>query len=273
MRIYAAQLNPTIGAFEANTARIIATLDKARQAKCDLVLFPELAINGYPPEDLLLLESFIQASEFHLSKIIAASRGLTVIVGLVRRGTGGEKPLHNSAAIIDDGKLLGFQDKTLLPTYDIFDERRYFEPSESCKTWKLGKEVVAITICEDIWREAHGAIQTEYRRDTAAELAPQKPTLHLNLSASPYSYDKFSSRLEALGQSAKALQCPALLCNQVGGNDSLIFDGHSFLVDKEGRLLARAKGFTEDALIVDTGSLPSPITLSTNRFPRELRVP
>ncbi|MGE3954201.1 MAG: NAD+ synthase [Parachlamydiales bacterium] len=266
MRIYAAQLNPTIGALKGNTQKILAAIDRGREQGADLILLPELAISGYPPEDLLLLESFVPACEAMLEPIIEASKGLAVVVGLPRRATKGEKPFHNSAAIIEEGKLLGFQDKTCLPTYDVFDERRYFEPSPKNQVWKLRGERVAITICEDIWGWEEPIVLADYRRHPVEELASARPTFHLNLSASPYSFEKFPMRLEALQRASQHLKVPSLLCNQVGGNDSLIFDGHTFLIDREGRVLARAKGFAEDNLLIDTRKLPPPLVLEENPY-------
>src|SRR5262245_17047086 len=149
MRILVAQLNPTIGDFENNCRKILEALDQARLQKCELALFAELAVCGYPPEDLLLLPNFIDRCESTLQPIIAASQGLAVVVGTVRRNLVSKgKPLYNSAAIIENQKLLGFQDKCLLPTYDVFDEHRYFEPGGTNMTWQLARQRVAVTICE-----------------------------------------------------------------------------------------------------------------------------
>ena len=257
-------MNPTIGALEENCKKIVRMIDQARQKGARIVLFPEMCVTGYPPEDLLLLPSFIDAVTESLKTIIAASRDITVIVGCVRDNPdGGEKRLYNSAALIEDGKLIGFQDKMLLPDYDVFSERRYFEPGSQINTWDIGGRSVAVTICEDIWQHAGLVEYSTYRRDPVAELMPQKPDLLLNLSASPYHMMRFDKRLHACRAASLALNCPVLYCNQVGGNDSLIFDGNSLSIDAQGNLVGQAKGFTEDLLVVDVDQKHKPIPISS----------
>lgn len=252
MRILVAQLNLIIGDLEGNTQKIIETLDRARSKEVDVVLFPELTICGYPPEDLMLHRSFIDAMDEYLEKIIRASARLLVVVGVVRKNNGkGEKPLFNSAAIIEDGKLLGYQDKWLLPTYDVFDERRYFEPGSDMKVWKFKGKKIGVIICEDIWQHAGYVDFTKYHRDPVQELAKHKPDVLLNLSASPYQYQKPDMRVKVCTKASRTLKCPVLLCCQVGGNDQLVFDGYSVYVDKKGNLSQLAKGFEEDEMIVD----------------------
>ncbi len=269
MRILAAQLNPIVGDLEGNTLKILQILEKARIQKADIVVFPELAICGYPPEDLLLHASFIEAIEPQLEKIIHASAGLMVVVGLVRKNPSHtEKALFNSAAIIQDGKLVGYEDKCLLPTYDVFDERRYFEPGSSIKLWEFKGKKVAVMICEDIWQHfgwQHSGVEfTHYLRDPVADLASSKPDFLINISASPYQFQKPSVRLEVCAKSAKTLKCPVILCCQVGGNDQLIFDGYSLCVDQTGTLRQVAKGFEEDLLLVDLNALPPPSTFTSD---------
>lgn len=251
MRILMAQINPIIGDLKGNTALIKRAIESGRRQQAQIILFPELTLSGYPPEDMLLLPHFMKAILKQLDEIIQASAGLTVIVGLPRENPNQlEKVLYNSAAIIHDRKLLGFQDKSLLPTYDVFDERRYFEPGESSRTWDIQGKKVAITVCEDLWQHS-GALQAAfYRRDPILELKSQQPDFVLNLSSSPYSAGKFRTRLLVCLKAAKTLECPVLLCNQVGGNDSLIFDGYSLYTTPEG-LQQCAKGFVEDELLVD----------------------
>lgn len=252
MRILAAQLNPTIGDLEGNTNKIVKAIGVAKEHAIDIVLFPELALTGYPPEDFLLLPEFITSVETHLQKIVEASTGLTVIVGTPRRNTDQmEKPLLNSAAIITDGKIVGYQDKILLPTYDVFDERRYFEPCKDSKIWMINGKRVGITICEDIWTDRDVIKYTSYMRDPVAELKPFKIDLLLNLSASPFSVGHLDDRIRACSSAAKLLRCPVVLCNQVGGNDSLIFDGYSIYMGRDGYLSNFAPGFTEGYLLAD----------------------
>lgn len=252
MKILLAQINPTVGDLEGNTEKILRAIHLGRQKQAEIVLFPELALTGYPPEDLLLLPHFIDAVEQKLVEIAKGSIGIIAIVGLPRRNPGqSEKFLFNSAAIIRNGLLEGYYDKMLLPTYDVFDERRYFEPGLGAKIWNLNGKRVAVTICEDIWQHSELLSYTTYQRDPIADLIPHQPDLVLNLSASPYSYDHSSHRLQATIKAAASLYAPLLLCNQVGGNDSLIFDGYSLYVDGTGDLIERAKGFEEDFLVVD----------------------
>ncbi len=254
MRILVAQLNQTIGAFEENTQRILLSLDEARRQKADIVLFSEMALCGYPPEDLLFHASFIEKMERSLQKVIAATEGLFVVVGIVRK----DAFLHNSAAIICDKKLLGFHDKWLLPTYDVFDESRYFKPGEELRVWEYKGKKIAVTICEDLW--AHGGF-VSYAKDPVLTLKQLKPDLLLNLSASPFAYQKPLLRLDVCKAPVKTLGCPVIMCCQVGGMDQLVFDGYSFCVDAQGVLRERAKGFEEDYLLIDLSkphSTPSP---------------
>lgn len=260
MVIALAQINPTIGALRANGQKIVEAIHKAKKAGAHIVLFPELAITGYPPEDLLLLPSFIQAASAELEAIIKASQGIAVVVGCVRSSPlQGEKRLHNSAAVIENGKLLGFHDKALLPDYDVFSERRYFEPGGEIRTWNIGGMRVGITICEDMWQHAGAVEYASYPRDPIEELKKERPEVVFNLSASPYYVHRYAVRERVCMKAAQTLQCPVLLCNQVGGNDSLIFDGYSLCVDATGKLFQHGKGFEEDFLLVDLEKKHVPI--------------
>jgi NAD+ synthase (glutamine-hydrolysing) len=254
MKIILAQINPIIASLETNCQKIVDASRRAREMGGDLVVFPEMAITGYPPEDLLLLPSFIDAVSASLKKIIEHSQKITLIVGCVRENKdGGEKNLFNSAAVIRNGELLGFQDKVLLPDYDVFSERRYFDPGKEVKTWDLCGKRVGLTICEDIWHHAGAVEYSAYQRDPILELLPQSPELLINISASPYYMRRHETRFRVCQRAAHTLQCPVLFCNQVGGNDSLIFDGYSFCTNREGNVVQYAKGFEEDTLLFDTG--------------------
>lgn len=266
MRILTAQINPTIGDLQGNTKKILQVIQNGRAKKADLILFPELALSGYPPEDLLLLPNFLDQIMVHLNEIIAASQGLGVIVGLPRLNPNKlEKTLCDSAAIIYDGALIGYQDKVLLPTYDVFDERRYFEPGGPVHTWQLAGKKVGITICEDLWQHSGLIETTHYRRDPVLELKEAQPDLVLNLSASPYSFTKFDTRLQVCLRASASLECPIIWCNQVGGNDSLIFDGYSLYVSPDG-LLQYAQGFQEEAMLIDIEKKMTPIQIERNPF-------
>lgn len=258
MQIVLAQINPIIGDLTGNVKKIVEAISEAKKKKAQLIVFPELALTGYPPEDFLLLPHFIHDVENALKDVVAASTGIAVIVGTVRQNPSFlEKPLFNSAAIIEDGKLKGFQDKMLLPTYDVFDERRFFEPAIKTTLWDIAGLNIAVTICEDIWEHSDLLKYSSYARDPIQELVHLKPQLVVNLSASPFSLKHARNRFSACSRVAITLDCPLVLCNQVGGNDSLIFDGYSVFVDKQGKLMARAKGFEEDNFLVDTNSRQS----------------
>ncbi|MBI2742809.1 MAG: NAD+ synthase [Chlamydiales bacterium] len=263
MRVIAAQLNPTVGDLEENTKKILQTIERARAQKADLLIFPEMSICGYPPEDLLLHSAFIDQVQECLEKIIKASSKLMLIVGLVRWAPkDAEKPLYNSAAIIEDGKLLGYEDKCLLPTYDVFDERRYFQPGSSLQTWTCKGKKIAVMICEDIWQHSGFVDLTRYSKDPVLDILPSKPDLLVNISASPYQYQKPDVRIQVCAKSAKTLQCPVILCCQVGGNDQLIFDGYSICVDRDGKLRQIAAGFKEEEMLIDFDALPPAFTFS-----------
>ncbi len=262
MRIIVAQLNPKIGDLSGNTRKIIDAVHAARKKKVDLILFPELTICGYAPEDLLYHKNFLDTMEQCLEQIVKETEGIAVVVGLIRRNFfQGEKPLFNSAAIIENRKLLGFQDKWLLPNYDVFRERRYFEPGHDTRIWNIAGKKVGVIICEDIWKHA-GYVDDNYQRDPVLALKPFAPDILLNLSASPYQYQKPHIRVKVCGKAAKTLNCPVVLCCQVGANDQLIFDGYSVFVDEEGHLRQLAKGFEEDLMFVDTKAAICPCPFS-----------
>lgn len=252
MRIYIAQLNFTIGALEKNADKIIAAIHDAKSKQAELVVFSELAICGYPPEDLLLLPHFVEEIEKQLQRIAKETIGILAIVGTVRRNpsTFG-KSLCNSAAILENGHVVGYQDKTLLPTYDVFDECRYFEPAQDTCIWELRGQRIAITICEDIWEHSEQITYTTYQKDPIEMLREDDPDFVINISASPYSANKMQARLTTCQKTALSMQCPLIYCNQIGGNDSLIFDGGSLYMDEKGTLLAHAKKFQEDFLFID----------------------
>lgn len=255
MKVLVAQLDPTIGDFVGNVNKIVQSLEHARKQKADVVLFPELSVCGYPPEDLVLHDHFVTSSEDTLQEIIPHTKGLMVLVGLVRRNLAhGEKSLLNSAAVIQDGKIVGFHDKALLPTYDVFDERRYFEPGSEFKAWEWKGKKIGVLICEDIWQHAGYVGGTRYACDPVLEYQKLKIDLLLNLSASPYQYQKPDVRVKVCQKASKTLKCPVILCAQVGANDQLVFDGYSVYVNERGELCRLAKGFQEDLMLVDLNS-------------------
>jgi len=259
VKVLIAQLNPTIGDLDGNAYLVIEALKKGKEQQADLVLFPEMILTGYPPEDLLLFSEFIDEVEFQLQRVVLHASDIAAIIGLPRRNPHqGEKGLLNSAAIIQDRKILGFHDKILLPTYDVFDERRYFDPGVDCKLWTIGEMKVAVTICEDIWEHSKSVHQTRYDRDPVMDTLSLRPDLIVNLSSSPYSVGKPERRESVARSVASSLNCPVLVCNQAGGNDSLIFDGHSLFLNSSGVLIKRGQGFAEDVFLIDTAHDSTP---------------
>jgi NAD+ synthase (glutamine-hydrolysing) len=265
MKILLAQLNYIVGDLKGNTEKILSTLQHARKENVDLVVFSELAICGYPPEDLLLEEGFIEAVDQCLKKIIQASEDLTVIIGMPRENPSGQgKPFHNSAAIVQGGHLLGYYDKSLLPTYDVFDEGRYFEPGTTPLIWECKGKKFAVLICEDIWQHAKQIPYTNYVRDPINELTSNSVDFLVVIAASPYHVKKIDQRIGVCQQVIQTLKCPLFLCSQVGGNDQLIFDGYSLWMDAQGTVQRLAKGFMEDFSICDLDqNLPQVLQLSS----------
>lgn len=252
MKAFLAQVNPILGDIEGNVKKIIDSIQKAKAFDAKIVLFPELVITGYFPDDLLLQPSFIDAVEKALELIIPESQGLFIALGLPRRSfKEEEKPLYNSAAILIDGSLAGYQDKRLLPTYDVFDERRYFEPGKEQKIFDFLGLKIAVTICEDLWQHAKAVKETHYPVDPVEELKGKGIDFLCNLSGSPYSFHKKKMRFEVFQKAAQTLRVPLLFCNQVGANDELIFDGHSFFLNEEGSLVQMANGFVEEDFGID----------------------
>jgi NAD+ synthase/NAD+ synthase (glutamine-hydrolysing) len=252
MKIALAQFNPTVGDFEGNSARILSLAEKARQRGADLAVFSELCLCGYLPQDLLERPSFIDRNHWEL-KELAAKLPLPCIVGYagrVKNGTG--KSIANKAALICGGRVVFEQSKMLLPTYDVFDESRYFQPAGKQFAYGFGKEQLGITICEDVWNDKKFWAECRYDRDPVTELIAQGITVLLNISASPYTIDKRALRLEMLQSIAVNQHRPIVYVNQVGGDDSLIFDGASMALTAEGKVAAQALAFEEDLVLFDT---------------------
>lgn len=254
MRIALMQCNPTVGDIRGNVSKILEGVCWAKSQGAHLVVFPELSLVGYPPRDLLYREDMLQATEHALFEIIApASHGIGILVGAPVRCREG---LWNAALLFYEGKLLAQQAKSLLPNYDVFDEVRYFKPALERKVVPFKDEVLGITICEDIWNDKDYWQRQLYDLDPLAELAAQKATLFVNLSASPYYYGKKRLRSNMLAHLARKYACPLAYVNQVGGNDELIFDGSSLFLDPLGNISWEAKSFEEDRIVLDTRNLP-----------------
>jgi len=256
MRIALAQLNPTIGDFAGNRDKIANALAEARARRADLCVLPELAISGYPPHDLLERERFVAEGLEILGRLAQATRrGPAAVIGTVIRNPGGVgKPLQNAAALLADGEIVSTHAKVLLPTYDVFDERRYFEPAAEVSPVELLGRRLGVSVCEDIWNTAGSPIQGLYDRDPVAELVDLGAELLINVSASPFTLEKRTARQQMLADAARRHARPVIFVNQVGGNDDLIFDGGSSAHGADGALLARARDFSEDLILVDLDS-------------------
>ena len=254
MKIALAQFNPTIGDFEGNSARILTLARQAQAGGADLAVFSELCVCGYPPQDLIDRPTFTQRNQEALVRLaqVVPIPSLVGYVGKAQDDTG--KPVANCAALIGGGKILFDQHKMLLPTYDVFDESRYFQPGNTQQVFRLGQEQLGITVCEDCWNNENFWAQRLYKRDPVAELVEKGSTLLLNISSSPYTIDKPALRLDMLRAIANAAARPVVYVNQVGGNDSLIFDGSSVAITPDGRVAAQAKSFEEDLVLFDHGN-------------------
>ncbi len=265
MRIALAQINPTVGDIPNNVRRHQSFIERAKAAGAQLVVFPELSITGYPPRDLLLKPQFITDNLNAVQTIAAGVSGLDVIVGYADRNADPVgRPLHNAVAVLRDGKVVSRHLKTLLPTYDVFDESRYFEPGPMSATenlFKVGDTVIGQSICEDLWNDENLIARRLYHRNPIADLNAAGAEILVNASASPFVVDKQQFRVELFGEQVKRFGKPLVYVNQVGGNDELIFDGNSMVFDRDGNVIARAKAFEEDLLVIDLdrpGPPPTP---------------
>ncbi len=260
MKIALAQINPTVGDFTGNLEKIVTQSRKAAAAGARLAVFSELAICGYPPADLLEKPSFLARSKSSICELAAATRDLSaaVLVGVALPAPGNSgKPAVNAAVLIDRGRVLLEQHKRLLPFYDVFDEQRYFAPAPSQQVVELDGMRLAVTICEDAWNDKNFWPQQLYPVDPVEELMRQRPALHINLSSSPFWHSKRALRRQMLAAIARRDRIPVAMCNQAGGNDSLIFDGSSMALNAAGELVAQAKSFEEDLVIFDPFTAPA----------------
>lgn len=260
MRIALAQINPTVGDFSGNSAKIIDYSLQATRAGVDLVLFPELSVCGYPPRDLVERPWFVERNRETAEEIARQTAGITVVCGIVTPAharTG--KHVLNSAAVLRDGQILAIQSKRLLPTYDVFDELRNFAPADSQSLLSLAGTSCALTICEDAWNDKNFWDRRLYGIDPVADLIGAGGKILLNISASPFTLGKRELRRDMLAAIARHYRIPVAMVNQVGGNDSLVFDGSSFALGPDGELLAQAASFAEDMVCFDTDTLAGDI--------------
>jgi NAD+ synthase (glutamine-hydrolysing) len=251
MKVALGQINPTVGDIAGNVEKILKNAERAKEAGASLVIFPELAICGYPPMDLLLKDSFVQANLDGLHHIKSELKGITAMVGFVDINPGSGRPLYNALAYLEDGVIKAIQYKTLLPTYDVFDEDRYFEPASNYAVCSVNGVRCGLSICEDIWNYKQVMPKPRYQMDPVEKIVEHHPQLLVNISASPYALGKEHIRHELVRNQAIRHNIPVIYVNQVGGNDQLIFDGRSIVIDAEGRLAAQAKAFQEDLLVVE----------------------
>ena len=272
MKIAIAQINPKVGDIEANSLKIEAFALRAQAMGADLAVFPELALTGYPPLDLLEKKDFIDANLRALKRLAGLKLKTALAVGFVDRNPARKgKELLNSLALLSGGKIAARQAKSLLPTYDIFDEARYFEPAALNRPIKFGGALIGLTICEDIWAgTALLPSRLLYRNNPAATLRSGKASIIINASASPFYRGKSALRLKILSGLARKMRAHIIYANQTGANDELIFDGNSFALAPSGKVMARAKAFEEDLLLVDTSRPAAAVPAEPREGPAEI---
>ena len=256
MKIALGQINPTVGDFSGNAAKIIDFSQRAQSAGAGLILFPELSVCGYPPRDLVERSSFVARNQETAARIAAETRGIAVICGLVtpaQSDTG--KAVMNSAALLMDGRIAFVQSKMLLPTYDVFDEMRNFAPARSQELFSFCGKRMALTICEDAWNDKQFWSRRLYAADPVASLMQAGGNFLLNISGSPFWIGKRELRHDMLASIALQHKVPVAFVNQVGGNDSLVFDGSSLVLNPEGKIISQGRSFEEDLIYFDSNSL------------------
>jgi NAD+ synthetase len=256
MRIALAQINTTVGDFAGNIERIVKYARRAQERGADLVVFPELAVCGYPPRDLVERPGFICKSETELERLAELLPPIPALVGYVRRSHAAQgKAVADAAALIKEGRVVLDYAKILLPFYDVFDESRYFEPGQSIELQELNGFKLGITICEDVWNDKYFWKKLLYTRNPVEEYVHAGANLLLNIASSPFSTEKIQLRYDMLKAIADTRRIPVVYVNQVGGNDQLVFDGSSMAFNAQGELCARARSFEEDLVIFDTSPL------------------
>jgi len=256
VKIALGQINPTVGDFSANAAKIIQFARRAQNAGAGLILFPELAVCGYPPRDLVENPSFVARNRTTVERIAAETQGIAVICGMVTPAQAESgKTVMNSAALLREGRIDFIQSKMLLPTYDVFDEMRNFAPAKSQHLFGFCGKQMALTICEDAWNDKRFWNRRLYVIDPVEELVRAGGNFVLNISASPFWLGKRELRREMLTSIARNQKVPVAMVNQVGGNDSLIFDGSSIVIAPDGRVIAQGASFEEDLIYFDSQTL------------------
>jgi len=271
VKIALAQINTTVGDFAGNGQKIIDSMLRAQAAGAELVVFPELTTTGYPPRDLLLKKGFVAKNIDLLHRLAALSGPTAMLVGFVgqNNNTPGRE-VTNEAALLQNGRIVATRVKSLLPTYDVFDEDRYFEPASRNEPVTIGSHHCGVTICEDIWNDEDFWPQRRYQANPIAHLIAAGASHIFNISASPWNVGKEKVRFEMLASLARKAKRPVVLCNLVGGNDELVFDGESMAFNGAGELIAKGKSFAEDFIIFDTENTapihPAPVTEEENVY-------
>jgi NAD+ synthetase len=263
------QINTTVGDFAGNLEKIVRGTRMALQKNASAAIFPELSLTGYPPLDLLEDSTFVLAAGKALDDLLEISRGMeiSIIFGSIRprSETSAGKRLHNSAILVRQGRIIAAHDKVLLPVYDVFDESRYFEPGKTLTTTLLGGSMFALSVCEDIWNDKTYWARPKYHFDPVEDSFAANPgCILINIAASPYSHGKGPMRQEMLANTARRYKVPVLYVNQVGGNDSLVFDGRSLAMNSSGEMAALACNFDEEILTVDLNHLSLPVAGTEN---------
>ena len=256
VKIALGQINPTVGDFSGNAAKIVQYAQQARSAGAGMILFPELSVCGYPPRDLVERPSFVERNRMTAATIAAETRGIAVICGMVTRAHADSgKAVMNSAALLRDGQIEFIQSKMLLPSYDVFDESRNFAPAHRQQLFSFCGRQMALTICEDAWNDKLFWNRRLYRVDPIEELVRAGGNFVLNISSSPFWMGKRELRRDMLTAIARNQNVPVAMVNQVGGNDSLVFDGSSLVIAPDGKVIAQGKSFVEDLIFFDSASL------------------
>ncbi|HJX83171.1 MAG TPA: nitrilase-related carbon-nitrogen hydrolase, partial [Candidatus Angelobacter sp.] len=256
MKIALGQINPTVGDFSGNAKKIVEFARRAQASGAQMVIFPELAVCGYPPRDLVEKPAFVGRSQRVTQEIAAAVPDIAIVTGFVSPAaveTG--KSVSNSAAVLHRGEIQFVQSKMLLPTYDVFDELRYFAPASKQQVFPFGEKQMAVTICEDAWNDKHFWPRRLYSIDPVEELLHAGANMVLNIAASPFHLGKRELRRKMLATIARDNKVPVVMVNQVGGNDQLVFDGSSVVIAPNGKVIAQAKSFEEDLVLFDTETL------------------
>ncbi len=246
MRVTIAQINTTNGDLAGNTAKIVAAIDKAKDHHSDLIVFPEVATHGYTSQDWFQDPDIINAAGDVLDQIVAATVGITAIVGTIRPNTETDgRRLFNSAAVVHDGKLIGYADKSLLPEYDVFDDPRYFEPSDHRRIFDINGVKLGVVVCEDFWNDKTFWKERLYESDPTDEVVEMGADVIVSINASPFNKGKIKLRCDMVAHRARSEKKPIVFVNLVGGNDGIIFDGASLVADEEGDIILQATAFEE----------------------------